>query len=299
MKMIDRAREFVLFKLAKSLYARNVGQSEEMTAALQDSVAYEQYRAGCLEKIADAAERYSVKVADRDVLDLGCYDGAVTSSLLQLSPRSVIGTDIDEIAVETARNKFADQAIEFHVNTSETIPIDDGSIDTIISYDVFEHVEDPAAALDECWRVLRPGGQVLIGTWGWYHPFAPHLWSVMPVPWAHVLFSERVMLRVCRRIYQSDWYVPNMHDFDAEGKRIPDKFNYDSIPTDYLNKYLIRDFERVFRESDFVFEVHPDRFSSKFAFWTAPLLKVPFVKEFCTSYIWCVLSKPATDAPTD
>ncbi len=56
-------------------------------------------------------------------------------------------------------------------------------VDVVLCYDVFEHVSRPAAVLDECYRILKPGGKMLIGTWGWYHPFAPHLWSTMPVPW--------------------------------------------------------------------------------------------------------------------
>lgn len=37
----------------------------------------------------------------------------------------------------------------------------DGSFDTVISSDVFEHVSDIGAALSECYRVLRPGGRML------------------------------------------------------------------------------------------------------------------------------------------
>lgn len=37
----------------------------------------------------------------------------------------------------------------------------DGSFDTVISSDVFEHVSDIGAALSECRRVLRPGGRML------------------------------------------------------------------------------------------------------------------------------------------
>ncbi len=203
----------------------------------------------------------------------------------------IFGT-IHADAIETANTKFAGPNVKFRVSDTDRLPLADESIDTIISYDVFEHVATPAQILSECHRVLRPGGSMLIGTWGWYHPFAPHLWSVMPVPWAHVLFSERIMLRVCRRIYQTDWYQPNMHDFDENGERIPDKFNYESIPTDYLNKFLIRDFERTFQQSEFDFQIHPERFSSRAAAWTKPLLRVPVLKEFFTSYIWCVLSKP-------
>lgn len=292
--MLDRAKEGLLYGLAKLLANKNAGQSEEMAAALTDADAYQEYRAACVKTISDAATKYCVQIKGKDVLDLGCYDGAVTTSLNQLQPKSLSGVDIDEAAVEIAQKKAATNSIRFLASSKNKLPLETESIDTILSYDVFEHIEHPAQSLAECYRILRPGGKLLIGTWGWHHPFAPHLWSVMPVPWAHVVFSEKTMLRTCRRIYQSDWYQPNMHDYDKDGQRIPEKFCSETIPTDYLNKYLIRDFKRVFAESNFDFKIHSERFSSKYAFWTPPLLHIPVIKEFFTSYIWCVLQKPAT-----
>lgn len=43
----------------------------------------------------------------------------------------------------------------------------DASFDVVLSFDVLEHVPDPAAAFRECWRILRPGGAML-----WAAPFA-------------------------------------------------------------------------------------------------------------------------------
>ena len=290
--MLDRGKEGLLYRLAKLLTNKNAGQSEEMAAALTDADSYEKYRADCVKIISEATKKYSVQVKGKDVLDLGCYDGAVTNSLNLLSPKSLAGVDIDEKAVRIAQKKAATNSIRFLVSSKDQLPLETESIDTIVSYDVFEHIEHPAQSLTECYRILRPGGKLLIGTWGWHHPFAPHLWSVMPVPWAHVVFSEKTLLRTCRRIYQSDCYQPNMHDFDEDGKRIAEKFCSETIPTDYLNKYLIRDFKRVFAESEFDFQIHAEKFSSKYAFWTSPLLYIPVIKEYFTSYIWCVLQKP-------
>src|SRR5206468_219311 len=149
------------------------------------------------------------------------------------------------------------------------------SIDVILCYDVFEHVSKPAAMLAECKRVLRSGGRMLIGTWGWYHPFAPHLWSTMPVPWAHLLVSERTLLRACRRVYHSPWYVPTFHDLDANGHRYQDRYVEEQISTDYLNKYLLRDFERTFEESGLRWRVQLQPFGSRWARWTKPFLTVP------------------------
>lgn len=291
--------ETLLYALTKRLYLRNLGQSEEMTQALANAEAYADYRRDCLNKVLSAAKRYGVEVKDQDVLDLGCYDGAITRGYLEAGAATVLGIDIDEEAVRKAQQRYTNSRMEFRISGTGAFPVADESLDTIFCYDVFEHVEFPGPILKECFRVLRPGGKMLIGTWGWYHPFAPHLWSTMPVPWAHVFFSERTVLRTCRRVYHSDWYRPNMHDLDVNGERIADKFTNESIPTSYLNKFLVRDFERVFKESPLKYTVHPQRFSSRWAAWTKPLLAVPFLREFFTAYIWVVLERPASAEHTN
>jgi len=73
--------------------------------------------------------------------------------------------------------------------------------------------------------------RMLIGTWEWHRPFAPHLWSTMPVPWAHLIVSERTLLRACRRVYHAAWYVPTFHDFDVDGSRKHDRYTEDRIST--------------------------------------------------------------------
>ena len=283
--------ENILFAIASRMYRSSLGQSEEMAQALVDDDSYAGYRRECLNKVLDAAHRHDVEFKGKDVLDLGCYDGAISSGYLDAGAARVYGVDIDEPAVKMAQSRFTDPRLDFRVSGVTGLPLGDQSVDTVFCYDVFEHVENPTPILEECHRVLRPGGKMLIGTWGWYHPFAPHLWSTMPVPWAHVLFSEKTVLRTCRRVYHSDWYVPNMHDFDETGTRKADKYTHESIPTDYLNKYLISDFQKVFEDSSLDFKINQERFSSKWAAWTTPLLKVPVLKEFFTAYIWVVLER--------
>jgi SAM-dependent methyltransferase len=75
--------------------------------------------------------------------------------------------------------------------TVESIPVDDESFDVVLCTQVLEHCGDPAAAVAELRRVVRPGGRVLASTHGVqvYHPAPEDLWR-----WTHTglerLFRE-------------------------------------------------------------------------------------------------------------
>jgi 2-polyprenyl-3-methyl-5-hydroxy-6-metoxy-1,4-benzoquinol methylase len=292
-----RIAEAILFQCARALYSTELAHSSEMKNALLNRAGHDVYRAGEIKRILEAIDRYDVSIAGRTVLDFGCNNGAISSEYLRRGAARVIGIDIDEMAIAKARELHSDQRLVFLHNTTSAIPLPDRSVDVVISYDVFEHVSKPAVILKELHRITVPGGKVVIATWSWRHPFAPHLWSVMPVPWAHLCVSERTLLRVCRRVYHSPWYVPNMHDYDADGQRLPDKFTHESISTEYLNKFLISDFERAFQESGFDCKTHAVPFASRYARWTRPLVRLPWFREFLTGSAWFVLSRsPGTAA---
>jgi ubiquinone/menaquinone biosynthesis C-methylase UbiE len=283
--------ELALYHLARALSRSEVAHSNEMKAAMRDASANAAYRADEVAKVIAAVERYHINMAGADVLDLGCNDGALTVQYAARGPRSVIGVDIDAGAIERAKRDRSVPGVEYRLSETTALPLDSESIDTIVCYDVFEHVAKPSALLAECRRVLRPNGKMLIGSWGWFHPFAPHLWSTMPVPWAHVAVSERTLLRACRRVYHAPWYTPVRHDFDANGNRKPDSYQEESISTDYLNKFLIKDFEKAFEESGMRWSLDLRPFGA--APWSKPLLSVPFLREFIHGYFWAVLQKTA------
>jgi len=285
------AAEWVLFRLAKAFYRSEVAHSAAMKRALSSSGEYDAYRSQQFQRIIGRTARYRLPIEGAVVCDLGCGAGAITAGYVSAGAAHVYGIDIDSMAIERARHLHPDSRLTFRAASVESIPIGDGLIDTIICYDVFEHVSRPAQLLQECRRILKPGGSMLIATWGWYHPFAPHLWSALPVPWAHVFFAEKTMVRACRRVYESDWYVPTIHDLTPEGVKIADKYLDEAISTDYLNKLLIRDYRKLFDGSGLSWKIYPQAFGSRYASWTKFLLNVPWIQEFVTAYIWVVLRK--------
>lgn len=284
MAVADAALAFA----AKLLYRSSIAHDDAMKAAVRDPHAYRTYRHGEAERVLDACRRFGVTLDAARVIDLGCSTGALTVAYAEAGARTVIGVDIDPAAIAHAQPH---PRVEYRQSDVQTLPLDSWGADVILSYDVFEHVEHPPALLDECWRVLRPGGVMLVGTWGWGHPYAPHLWSTMPVPWAHVVVSERTLFRACRRVYEADWYVPTYHELDEHGQRRPEKYQRDAVATTYLNKYSVRDFERAFTASGFDWQLHLQPFGS--APWTAPLLRLPLVREYLHGYLWAVLTKPS------
>ena len=193
--------------------------------------------------------------------------------------------------IDRANELYASEHINFVLNTPDSIPLADDYADLVVSFDVFEHISDPKTIVNELYRIIKPGGQVLIGTWGWHHPFSPHLRSTMPVPWAHVLFGEKTMLKVCRRVYLSEWYKPTLSDLNEKGEKKPNKYTQESISSDYLNKYFIKDFEKVFSESKFEYRTDLTPFNHHIAKKTKFILRSSRLREFFSGYAWFILTK--------
>jgi arsenite methyltransferase len=105
--------------------------------------------------------------AGADVLDLGC--GAGTDLLIaaqMVGPKgSVTGVDMTPTMLERARASATEMGIanvELHQCLIETLPLDDESVDVVISNGVIDLVPDKDLVFGEIDRVLRPGGRLQI-----------------------------------------------------------------------------------------------------------------------------------------
>jgi SAM-dependent methyltransferase len=84
--------------------------------------------------------------------------------------------DLSPLACGLARERCA---ADIHEASVTALPFADRSFDGIVSADVLYHLEDDAAALLEFFRVLRPGGVLVVNVpayrWLWsYHDVATH-----------------------------------------------------------------------------------------------------------------------------
>jgi SAM-dependent methyltransferase len=97
------------------------------------------------------------------VLDLAAGTGDVTEAVAERGAR-VISTDVSPAMVEAARRRGI-PGVEHRVMDMQAIDLPDDSVDGVVSRYGYMLVPDPALALRETRRVLRPGGRLAFATW--------------------------------------------------------------------------------------------------------------------------------------
>jgi ubiquinone/menaquinone biosynthesis C-methylase UbiE len=100
-------------------------------------------------------------VRRKRVLDIACGEGYGAAALQKAGAAQVIGVDVSESTCSHARNKYS---LDVRPGTAERIPLPDNSVDVVVSFETIEHVPNPDRFLDECVRVLVPGGRLVIST---------------------------------------------------------------------------------------------------------------------------------------
>jgi SAM-dependent methyltransferase len=108
-------------------------------------------------------ELLELEPADR-VAEVGCGIGTAVRELVERGV-AAIGFDASPDMVEQAR-RLAPGA-QFAVADVDDLPLPDRSFDGYRAERVYQHLDDPAAALEEAARVLRPGGRVVLVDQDW------------------------------------------------------------------------------------------------------------------------------------
>ena len=113
------------------------------------------------ERLMDLAQ---VAVGHR-VLDVGCGTGVLARAAYDVVQPGggVAGVDLNAGMLAVARRAAPD--IRWRQAAAEHLPLESGSVDRVLSQFALMFFTDPAAAVTEMARVLRPGGRVCVATW--------------------------------------------------------------------------------------------------------------------------------------
>ncbi len=105
-------------------------------------------------------------VNGKTVLDIACGTGYGSELLQQAGAQQVYGVDISAESIEYANEKFGNPQITFKVGSVDRIPLEDHSVDIVVSMETIEHVDSATQKkfLQEVKRVLRNPGMFLVST---------------------------------------------------------------------------------------------------------------------------------------
>lgn len=139
---------------------------DEMGLTLEAAQGYEQFFVPAIfdqwpPRIIEAA---SVIEGD-SVLEVGCGTGVLAREVIKRvgTGGGVVGLDLSESMLTVARGICPD--VDFRQGNAMSLPFDDESFDVVIASFVLMFVPDPVKAVSEMWRVLRPGGRLVITVW--------------------------------------------------------------------------------------------------------------------------------------
>ncbi|RMD95949.1 MAG: class I SAM-dependent methyltransferase, partial [Calditrichaeota bacterium] len=123
------------------------------------------------------------------ILDFGCGNGAQTILLPETS--HVLAADIDRADLLRLQGVLRENKIRHILPLQfdgDRLPVRSQSIDMAISFEVLEHVADESTALQELYRVLKPGGQLILSVPNKWWIFETHGAYLPLLPWNRVPF---------------------------------------------------------------------------------------------------------------
>jgi SAM-dependent methyltransferase len=145
---------------------------------------------------------YPLKKEDfrgRDVLEAGCGKGRHTVIVSSFQPESLFAVDLSEAIFLTAKQLKSAPAtpvtpVTLVRSDLKNLPMVDDSFDLVFSVGVLHHLDKPEEGLRELWRILKPGGKLLL----WVYAKEGNGWILYLVNPLRKIVTSRIPTRLLR-----------------------------------------------------------------------------------------------------
>lgn len=214
------------------------------------------------------------------VLDLCCGEGGKTQYFVEKLPELIVGLDFDREKLNAAKKLSSNKKVYFQIGDARHLPFKHNTFDLILINDGMEHVLGPEIVIQECKRVLTNKGRIYIDFPPYYHPKGAHLDRTIRIPWCHIFFSEKTLVKVAVK-------QALRLGMELEIKRLKDN---DRIPG--INHMTIKRFESILKHCDLNVVFFRLQGFEKYSKFLNVFTSIPYVKELFTSHVLCILEKP-------
>ncbi|NEO98928.1 MAG: methyltransferase domain-containing protein [Symploca sp. SIO2E9] len=136
--------------------------------------------------------------ADARTLDVGCGNGNTAIYIAQETNCAVVGVDISNNHIQSAQTKaqdFPNLRLDFNQGSATNLPFEDESFSHVWSQGTLLHISQREVALQEIYRVLKPGGIFVFGD------------LVVKVP----QISEETSQYVYQRLHVTELFSPQLY----------------------------------------------------------------------------------------
>lgn len=153
---------------------------------------YATWRESYLGNLTETLERRLLldlmgNISNKLVLEVGCGDGHFAVELAKLGCENMTAVDASKAMIESGRLRALEQGVKvnFTIGMAQDLPFGDGQFDVVVAQTILCFVKDPLPVFSEIYRVLRPGGFLVIGelgkwsTWAFERRLRAHLGSAL------------------------------------------------------------------------------------------------------------------------